>query len=129
MARLIDADDAKVIIEERYDTAFMQSRTRPNIAWWEGYSAGVNWARNTINDAPTVDAVPVVHFNALKSLINGEWVDCELVEEALDIDFATGLKMFNFSRTAEWNPAPLNGQKITTKFRMKNAVDLEVDNA
>lgn len=27
------------------------------------------------------------------------------------------------ARTAEWNPAPLNGQKITTKFRLKNAVD------
>ena len=27
--------------------------------------------------------------------------------------------MFDFSRTAEWNPAPLNGQKITTKFRPK----------
>lgn len=66
MARLIDADDAKVIIEERYDTAFMQSRTRPNIAWWEGYSAGVNWARNTINDAPTVDAVPVVRCKDCK---------------------------------------------------------------
>ena len=68
MARLIDADDAKVIIEERYDTAFMQSRTRPNIAWWEGYSTGVNWARNTINDAPTVDAVEVVRCKDCKFL-------------------------------------------------------------
>ena len=66
--RLIYADDVKTIIEERYDTAFIQSRTRPNIAWWEGYSAGVNWVRNTINDAPTVDAVPVVH---------GRWVCLE----------------------------------------------------
>ena len=80
-----------------------------------------------VHNAPTVDAVPVVHFNALKSLINGEWVDCKLVEETLDIDFATGLKMLNFSRTAEWNPAPMNGQKITTKFRLKNAVDLGVE--
>lgn len=66
MARMIDADDAKAIIEERYDTAFMQSRTRPNIAWWEGYSAGVNWARNTIDDAPTVDAVKVVRCKDCK---------------------------------------------------------------
>lgn len=73
---------------------------------------------------PTVDAVEVVQFNALKSLINGEWVDCKLVQEALGIDFNTAFNMFDFCRTAEWNPAPLNGQKITTKFRMKveNAV-------
>lgn len=55
----------------------------------------------------------------LKDLINGEWVDCEKVQEALSIDFSTGLKMFEFSRTAEWNPPPLNGQKITVKFRLK----------
>lgn len=75
-----------------------------------------------IDKLPTVDAVEVVLFNALKSLVNGEWVDCKLIQEALGIDFATGLKLFDFSRTAEWNPAPLNGQKITTKFRLKNAV-------
>lgn len=63
-------------------------------------------------------------FNALKSLVNGEWVDCKLVQEALGIDFNTGFKMFDFSRTAEWNPAPLNGQKITTKFKLKNAVEV-----
>ena len=72
-----------------------------------------------IASAPTVDAVPADQFNALKDLVNGEWVDCEIVQEALGIDFSTSLKMFDFSRTAEWNPAPLNGQKITTKFRLK----------
>ena len=75
-----------------------------------------------LEDAPAVDAVPAELLNALKSLVNGEWVDCKLVEDALGIDFVTGCKMFNLSRTAEWNPAPLNGQKITTKFRLKNAV-------
>lgn len=58
--RLIDANALKASFDERYDDAFMQSHTRPNIAWWEGYSAGVNWGRNTIADAPTVDAVEVV---------------------------------------------------------------------
>lgn len=77
-----------------------------------------------LSEQPTVDAVEVVLFNALKSLVNGEWVDCKLVQEAMGIDFATGLKLFDFSRTAEWNPAPLNGQKITTKFRLKNAVEV-----
>ena len=57
--------------------------------------------------------------DTLKRLVMGEWVDCEAVQNALGIDFATGMKMFDFSRTAEWNPAPLNGQKITTKFRLK----------
>lgn len=55
----------------------------------------------------------------LKQLINGEWVDCDAVQRALGIDFGTGLKRFEFGRTAEWNPAPLNGQKITTKFRLQ----------
>lgn len=72
MARLIYADDVTANIWERYDTAFMQSKTRPNKAWWEGYSAGVNWARNTINDVPTVDAVPVVH---------GRWIDSYIVKK------------------------------------------------
>ena len=113
MARLIDADALK-------ERAIRVSTVKEHC-----YMKAVG--THEIDKAPTVDAVPVVHFNALKSLINGEWVDCKLVEEALDIDFATGLKMLNFSRTAEWNPAPMNGQKITTKFRLKNAVDLGVE--
>ena len=66
--RLIDANDLKALFDERYDDAFMQSYTRPNIAYWEGYSCGVNWGRNTIADAPTVDAVEVVY---------GEWTVIE----------------------------------------------------
>lgn len=80
--------------------------------------------QDMLDNVATVDAVPAEQFNTLKSLVNGEWVDCKLLQEALSIDFATGLKMFDFSRTAEWNPAPLNGQKITTKFRIKNAVEV-----
>ena len=56
----------------------------------------------------------------LKQFINGEWVDCKEIQEALSIDFATGLKRFDFSRNAEWCPAPLCGQKITTKFRLSD---------
>lgn len=59
--------------------------------------------------------------DTLKRLIAGEWVDTADVQRALGIDFGTGLKMFDFSRTAEWNPYPQNGQKITTKFRLKGA--------
>lgn len=79
-----------------------------------------------LNDADALDAVTVRQYeqlqaknDTLKSLVNGEWVDCDAVLIALGIDFATGLKMFDFSRTAEWNPYPLQGQRITTKFRMK----------
>ena len=63
----------------------------------------------------------------LKNLIFGKWVDCELVCKALNIDFSTGLKMFDFGRTAEWCKAPLNGQKITTKFKLKNSKDADFD--
>ena len=54
----------------------------------------------------------------LKQFINGEWVDTDIICELLNIDFGEGLKRFDFSRTAEWNPYPLNGQKITTKFKL-----------
>lgn len=73
--RLIDANALKASFDERYDDAFMQSHTRPNIAWWEGYSAGVNWGRNTIADAPTVDAVEVVRCK-----------DCIYYEETVGTD-------------------------------------------
>ena len=108
--RLIDANAFAECLERMTKTAY------PNLF------PGLLEAIDYVKDFPTVDAVEMVHFNALKSLVNGEWVDCKLVEEALDIDFATGLKMFDFSRTAEWNPAPLNGQKIITKFKLKKAV-------
>lgn len=54
----------------------------------------------------------------LKQFIKGEWIDCDVIQNLLDIDFGTGLHNFAFSRTAEWNPAPLNGQKITIKFKI-----------
>ena len=50
----------------------------------------------------------------LKQLVNGEWVDCDKV------DVSTGVKRFDVSRTAEGNPDPLSGQKITIKFRLSN---------
>ena len=58
-------------------------------------------------------------LETLIAFIKGEWQDCETICNILGIEFSTGLGMFDFSRTAEWNPAPLNGQKITTKFRPK----------
>ena len=70
-----------------------------------------------------VDFHPVLEMeeqiNAIRDLFKGEWVDTELLCNALNIDFSTGLKMFEFSRTARWCDPPLNGQIITTKFRLK----------
>lgn len=59
--RLIDANVLKVLFDVRYDTAFIQERTRENKEQWSGYCTGINWGRNTIADAPTVDAMEVVH--------------------------------------------------------------------
>ncbi len=58
--RLIDATALKSLFDERYDDAFMQFHTRENKDHWNSYSIGINWGRNTITDAPTVDAVEVV---------------------------------------------------------------------
>lgn len=59
-------------------------------------------------------------ISTLTKLFNNEWVETQEVEKALGIDFATGIQLFKFSRTAEWNTAPLNGQKITTQFKLKD---------
>lgn len=63
----------------------------------------------------------------IKCLDNGEWVNTSDVQQALGIDFADGLKRFDFSRTAEWwsvvgkteEERAYEGQKVTTKFRLK----------
>ena len=57
---LIDRNVLKPLFDVRYDTAFIQERTRENKEQWSGYCTGINWGRNTIADAPTVDAVEVV---------------------------------------------------------------------
>lgn len=54
---------------------------------------------------------------------NGEWCDTQDICRLLNITFAEGFRKFEFSRTVEWNKSPLNGQKITTKFRIKGSVD------
>lgn len=36
------------------------------------------------------------------------------------MDFEEGMRIFDFKREVEWNPAPLNGQKISTYFKIKN---------
>lgn len=90
--------------------------------WWKVYGTRIK-AKSVIGWQPFPDAVKVVRsvdtVDVLKRLLDGEWVDTEEVKQALGIDFATGCRLFDLSRTAKWNPPPLNGQKITTKFRLK----------
>lgn len=57
-------------------------------------------------------------YETLRNLVNGYWVDTQDVQDALEISFSEGMKMFDFGRISKWNPAPLNGQKIITKFRL-----------
>lgn len=54
----------------------------------------------------------------LRKLINGQWVDTQAVQDALDIDFKEGLKMFDFSSQVALNKPPKNGQQVVTKFRI-----------
>lgn len=46
-----------------------------------------------------------------------EWIDSKAVQEHLNMTFSECYKKFGFCRTAEWNPYPLNGQKINCYFR------------
>ena len=56
--------------------------------------------------------------NVLKALLNGEWVNCEDVQETLNITFEQGMQMFKLGRMATWNSYPENGQRIVTKFKI-----------
>ena len=53
--RLIDADALKALFDKRYDSAFMQMHTRDNKKYWNGVCTGINWGRNTIADAFTIN--------------------------------------------------------------------------
>lgn len=57
-------------------------------------------------------------YMTLLRLLNGEWVNCDDVEAAMNITFREGLKRFDFGRDGRWNKPPLNGQYTVAKFRM-----------
>lgn len=63
--------------------------------------------------------------NILNAFNNGEWCDSQEICKLLGITFEEGLRRFEFSRTVQWNPSPLEGQKITTQFRIKRVVCAE----
>ena len=58
--RLIDANALIALFDERNSDIFIQYHTRENKEYWWGMNGGINWGINTINNAPTVDAVEVV---------------------------------------------------------------------
>ena len=74
-------------------------------------------------------------LDTLIAFIKGEWQDSNTICSISGIEFNAALGMFDFSRTVEWNPPPLNGQKVTTTFRSKEIElraklkDLELDHA
>jgi hypothetical protein len=86
----------------------MDIYTATEISYKNGFEAGRIAVENQYKD----------QVETLRKLLHGEWVNTESVQEALDITFAEGLKMFDFGRVAKWSPAPMNGQKIITKFRL-----------
>ena len=54
--RLIDADALKELFDERLDGAHIQvAIRRTGKTLWSGIHAGVNWSRNMIIEAPTID--------------------------------------------------------------------------
>lgn len=97
--RLIDANALKAIFDKRYDTAFMQERTKANATWWDGYATGINWGRNTITDVQTVDAVEVIRCKDCKWYDRDEFImpqsgSCEFHEMVkMDWDFCSLAKM------------------------------------
>lgn len=58
------------------------------------------------------------YVETLCKLIKGEWIDCDKVCQAMNIEFKEGMHLFEFGRQVYWNPAPLNGQRVITKFRI-----------
>lgn len=68
MSDLISRSALLELIDERMDGAHIQSVTRRGIAktLWSGICGGVNWCRNTVIEAPAVDAVPVVRCKDCK---------------------------------------------------------------
>lgn len=68
------------------------------------------------------------HKETIMKLLSGEWVDTDKVQEALGMSFSECFSMLEFSRSAEWwsvvgeteEERAREGQKIVTKFRLKN---------
>lgn len=62
MADLIDRAALLKLFDERLDVSHIQGCIRQTgKTLWHGIKSGVNWGRNTVIEAPAVDAVEVKH--------------------------------------------------------------------
>jgi hypothetical protein len=110
--RLIDYLEVRKLFDEEYKRKMQL--VREGETHLDNMAEGFVGADKVIFELPDIEVEPT-----LRKLLNGEWVDTEEVQTAFGIDFATGMSLFELSREAVWNAPPLNGQKITTKFRLK----------
>lgn len=74
MADLIDRAALLKLFDERFDESHIQACTRQTgKTLWSGINAGVNWGRNTVIEAPAVDAVEVVRCKDCKHSRKYPW--------------------------------------------------------
>ena len=93
------------------------SMTFFDISMSSGYCMGINWGRNTIADAPTVDAVEVVHAEWLDgcAIRNGKEVyksiDCSHCEEVFKIESETREYWKNRFKVCPFCGATMDGER------------------
>ena len=69
----------------------------------------------------------LIELRDIKNFLSGEWVESEKVENLLGMSFDECLRLFDFTRIANWwcfvgktdEERKRNGQKIDTFFRLK----------
>lgn len=82
MADLIDRAALLKLFDERLDVSHIQACTRQTgKTLWSGIKAGVNWSRNTVIEAPAVDAVEVVRCKDCKKR---NTVNCPMEEQYVE---------------------------------------------
>lgn len=114
--RLIDADLLKEEIKELY---IMVTGNPNQITVGNEYKKSFS---RMIDEQPTVEL-----NNEMLEFLQGEWVECEVVQKALVMDFKQCFAVFDFCRSAEWwsivgkteEERSREGQKITDCFRIK----------
>jgi hypothetical protein len=104
-------------IREKLEDQIDNNRGWEDEPWFAGNTEGYEYAIEIVNQVE--EEYQAKSEDVSNKLLSGEWVDTDDIKKYLGIGFSLGMKLFDFSRKAEWNPPPLNGQKITTEFRLK----------